>query len=143
MEQKQIDLRYGFKSEKEIHSYLEKTFGELKDTKDKFGKHFEFDKYNEKYFIEIKTRRINHRQYPTLMFGKNKYLKGEELLKKNPKLRIFYLWRCYDGVYYWEHNSSEYTEQISGRRDRGCIEESMCIHIATEYINHIDNLELC
>ena len=39
------------------------------------------------------------------------------------------MWRCYDGVYYWEHDSSEYTERISGRNDRGIIEEDKCIHI--------------
>ena len=142
MSLKERDLKFGFQSEKDIHETLSNIFGNLKDTKETFGRHFEFDKYNDKYYIELKTRRIRHNQYDTLFFGKNKYIKGEELLKDNPKLRIFYIWRCNDGAYYWEHGSSDFTERISGRRDRGCIEENLCVHIKTNDLNHINNLEL-
>ena len=135
--QKEKDLQFGFSEEKNKHEYLEKFFGKLNYTSDKYGKHFEFDKYNEKYFIELKSRKINHNQYSTLFFGKNKYLKGKKLLEANPELRIFYMWNCFDGIYYWEHGSSEYTEKISGRRDRGKIEENMCIHIQQKNINNI------
>lgn len=143
MNKKSQDLRFGFQSEKDSHAILSQVFGELKDTKDKYGTHFEFDKYNDNYFIELKTRRIRHNQYDSLMFGKNKYIKGEELLKENPELEIYYIWRCNDGIYYWKHGSSDFTERISGRRDRGCIEENMCIHIKIKDINHISNLNLC
>ena len=134
------DLNFGFQSEKDIHSYLEKYFGELKETKEKYGSHFEIDKCNEKYLIELKTRRIKHNQYHSLFFGKNKFIKGEELLKENPELKIYYLWRCNDGVYGWLHDSTEYTEEISGRRDRGKIEENLCIHISQSNIKHIASL---
>ena len=134
------DLNFGFQSEKDIHSYLENYFGELKETKEKYGYHFEFDKCNEKYLIELKTRRIKHNQYHSLFFGKNKFIKGEELLKENPELKIYYLWRCNDGVYGWLHDSTEYTEEISGRRDRGKIEENLCIHISQANIKHIASL---
>ena len=63
---KATDLKFGFKSEKDIHPYLENYFGELKETKEKYGSHFEFDKYNENYLIELKTRRIKHNQYHSL-----------------------------------------------------------------------------
>ena len=102
------------------------------------GRMYEFDKYNDKFSIEIKTRRINHNQYPSLMFGKNKYIKGCELIADNPNIRIIYMWRCYDGIYYWEHDASEYTGRISGRRDRGRIEEDLCIHIDQQYIKRLD-----
>ena len=49
-----------------------------------------------------------------------------------------YTWRCDDGVYHWEHDSSEYTERISGRRDRGRSEEDMCLHIEQQYIKRLD-----
>lgn len=142
--QKQNDLRFGFLNEKVIHKYLENYFGTLNNTadNDKYGKHFEFDKYNDKCFIELKTRRIKHNQYPTLMFGSNKYNKAQELLRGNPELRIFYVWKCLDGCYYWEHDSSEYTERISGRRDRGRIEENNCIHISTEYLTKLEGNEI-
>ena len=135
--EKDKDRQFGFIAEYEKHNYLEKFFGKLKLTKEKYGRYFEFDKYNDKYFIELKTRKINHNQYSTLFFGKNKYLKGKELLEANPDLRIFYIWNCLDGLYYWEHDSSKYTEKISGRRDRGKIEENMCIHILQKDIHNI------
>ena len=51
--QKKIDLYFGFQSEDKIHKELEETFGELKNTCDNenYGKHFEFDKYNDKCFL--------------------------------------------------------------------------------------------
>ena len=110
------DLNFGFQSEKDIHSYLEN------------------------YLIELKTRRIKHNQYHSLFFGKNKFIKGEELLKDNPELKIYYLWRCIDGVFGWLHDSTEYNEEISGRRDRGKIEENLCIHISQANIKHIASL---
>lgn len=90
----QVDLEFGFRSEEETHEYLESVFGKLMNTKDnrEMGNYFEFDKYNDDYFIEMKTRRIKHNQYESLFFGVNKLDKGDELLKENPNLRIFYLW---------------------------------------------------
>lgn len=94
------DLRFGFKSEEEIHNILEDEFGTLlRSSKNpEMGKYYPFDKYNEDYFIEVKTRRIKHDQYPSLFFGQNKLIKGDEILKKSPHLRIFYLWKCNDMI---------------------------------------------
>ena len=140
MDKKRIDLNLGFRSEDEIHAYLENYFGTLKKTRDNinYGDYFEFDKYNDNCFIELKTRRIRHNQYHSLFFGKNKYLKGKKLLEQDPSLRIFYVWRCLDGCYYWEHDSSDYTEEISGRRDRGTIEENLCIHINQKNLKKLE-----
>tara|TARA_R110001592_G_scaffold82881_2_gene245372 strand:+ start:5154 stop:5591 length:438 start_codon:yes stop_codon:yes gene_type:complete len=139
--QKEIDLRYGFKSEEEIHQYLESYFGELlrTDENEEMGKYYEFDKYNDKLYLELKTRRINHNQYSSLMFGKNKLIKGRELKEANPSLRIFFLWRCLDGVYYWELDSSEHTIQFSGRTDRGRDERADLVHIKTEDIKPLSS----
>ncbi len=132
--QKQIDLRFGFKSENDIHEYLETYFGKLLRTEENkdMGKYYEFDKYNEDVFIEMKTRRIKHNQYNSLMFGFNKLKKGRELQKANPNLRIFYLWRCLDGVYYWEQDTTAHKIIYSGRTDRGKDEMDDLVHIATE-----------
>ena len=75
--QKKLDLYFGFQGEDKVHKELEETFGELKNTSDneEYGKHFEFDKYNDKCFLEIKSRRIPHNKYMSLMFGFNKYEK--------------------------------------------------------------------
>jgi len=139
---KRNDLNFGFKSEEEIHVILEEEFGTLlRSSKNpEMGKYYEFDKYNEDYFIEVKTRRIKHNQYPSLFFGNNKLIKGDELLKKNPNLRIFYLWRCNDGIYGWEHKSSEYTIEKRGRCDRGKDEFDDCVDIKQKYIKPLKNL---
>jgi hypothetical protein len=140
--QKAIDLNYGFKSEEQIHEFLEEIFGTLFNSKNnpEMGQYYEYDKYNEKYFIEMKTRRIFKKQYPTLFFGKNKLIKGDEILKKNPNLRIFYLWRCKDGVVGWEHRSSPFEINKRGRWDRGKEEIDDCVDILQEYIKPINKL---
>ena len=136
------DLNFGFKSEQEIHSILEEQFGKLLRTErnPEMGKYYQFDKYNEDYFIEIKSRRINHDDYPSLFFGKNKLIKGDEILKKCPLLRIFYLWKCNDGIYGWEHKSSEYQICKRGRCDRGKNEFNDCVDIKQKYIIPLKNL---
>ena len=138
----QEDLRFGFLSEEQSHEYLETVFGKLLNTKDnkKFGKYFEFDKYNENYFIEMKTRRIPHNRYDSLFFGVNKLDKGDEILKENPNLRIFYLWRCEDGIYGWEHRSSEFEVCNRGRCDRGRREVDLCVDVKQKFIKPLKNL---
>ena len=140
MNKKENDLNFGYKSESDIHEILEEYFGTLKNTQDIYGKYFEFDKVNDNYFIEIKTRRINHNQYDSLFFGKNKFVKGKELLEENPELRIFYLWKCCDGIFGWEHNSSPYSIKIQGRCDRGRDEYNECIDIQQKYIKPLNEL---
>ena len=136
------DLSFGFKSEEEIHGLLEKYFGTLLKTRDfaEMGWNYEFDKFNDKYFIEMKTRRIVHDKHESLFFGANKFKKGEELLLVNPDLKIYYLWRCNDGVYGWLHNSTPFRRMKRGRRDRGKKEIDDCIDILQEYIKPIHNL---
>ena len=138
---KQNDLQYGFVSEERIHKFLEYHFGELMRTQDnpEMGKYFEFDKYNEFFFIEVKSRRYTHNHFPTLMFGENKYIKGEELKKENPNLRIFYVFKCPDKVVYWEHGTTEFSVKLSGRCDRGRDEYSQCVHIKTEHLKSFDD----
>lgn len=138
------DIKYGNENENNIHNILEDKFGKLYNTKDNpnMGKYFEFDKYNDKYFIEIKNRRINHNKHNTLFFGKNKYDKGEELLQQNKDLKIFYIWNCLDGIWCWQHNSSEYKICERGRCDRGIREFDICIDINIQYIKLIKDINL-
>jgi hypothetical protein len=118
------DLKFGLLSEEVAHETLEGVF----------------DKYNDNYFLEMKTRKINHNQYDTLFFGENKFIEGKRLLKQNPNLRIFYLWKCYDGIYGWEHGSSEFRVCKRGRWDRGKKEIDDCIDVKLKYIKTLNNL---
>lgn len=142
MNQKKRDLILGYKSEADVHPFLETFFGPLLNTEDNLdmGLFYEFDKYNDTYMIEIKTRRIRHNRYESLFFGENKFKKGEELLKENPKLKIYYLWRCEDGLFGWLHNSTPFRRMERGRRDRGKREINTCIDILQEHIKPINNL---
>ena len=139
---KQRDLVFGLNAEERVHKQLENVFGELKSTKDEYGNYYEFDKFNDKVFVEIKTRRIRHNQYDTLFFGQNKFLKGQTLLEENPDLKIFYCWNCNDGIYGWEHDSSEFKVARRGRWDRGKQEIDWCIDIKTKYIKPLEELNL-
>tara|TARA_R100001440_G_scaffold43809_1_gene63549 strand:+ start:6747 stop:7199 length:453 start_codon:yes stop_codon:yes gene_type:complete len=138
----QKDLSFGYKSENDIHSILEEHFGKLfkSSLNPEMGKYYEFDKYNEEYFIEIKSRRIRHNQYESLFFGKNKLDKGDDILKKSPHLRIFYLWVCIDGIYGWEHRTTEYDIEQRGRCDRGKNEYNDCVDIKQKNIKPLKNL---
>jgi len=138
----QKDLKFGFMNENQVHNILEEEFGTLFKSKlnPEMGKFYEFDKYNEEYFIEIKSRRIVHDKFDTLFFGENKLIKGEELLKKSPHLRIFYLWKCQDGIFGWEHKSSEYEIRKRGRCDRGKDEFDDCVDILQKNIKPLKNL---
>ena len=138
----QRDLNFGFKSENDIHNILEEQFGKLLRTEKnpEMGKYYEFDKYNEDYFIEIKTRRIRHDQYKSLFFGENKLIKGDQILKRQPNIRIFYLWRCNDGIFGWEHRSSEFNICKRGRYDRGCEEFDDCVDILQKNIKPLKDL---
>lgn len=138
------DKKFGSKSEEEIHKILESKFGVLLNSKEnpEMGKYYEFDKYNEKYFIEVKTRRIKHDEYKTLFFGENKLRKGDYLKCVNSKLRIFYIWNCTDGIYYWEHRSSIFEIKERGRNDRGKNEYKKCIDINQKYIKPLNNLNI-
>ena len=136
------DLKFGLLSEEEAHETLEGVFGKLNKSKDNpnMGDFYEFDKYNDNYFLEMKTRKINHNQYDTLFFGENKFIEGKRLLKENPNLRIFYLWKCYDGIYGWEHGSSEFRVCKRGRWDRGKREIDDCIDVKLKYIKRVEEL---
>ena len=50
------------------------------------------------------------------------------------------MWRCNDGIYGWEHKSSEYTIEKRGRCDRGKDEFDNCVDIKQKYIKPLKNL---
>jgi len=103
-------------------------------------KSYEFDKYNDDFMIEIKSRRINHDAYNTLFFGYNKFKKADDILKKCPLMRIFYIWNCNDKIVGWEHRSSDFEIRKRGRYDRGKQEIDICVDIKQKYIKPLKNL---
>ena len=136
---KQKDLEFGLKSEEWVRVRFQKFFGDLK----KLDKYHNFDfkggssdaVYGDKIYIELKTRRINHDQYSTLMFPKRKLDKGLELYT-DEGATILFVFRCLDGVYGWyyirgDDISNNYEIKTGGRRDRGVVELEDVVHIKT------------
>ena len=109
------DMDFGFGEEDRINPILEEKFGELT----KMSKYSPFDFENDDYIIEVKSRRIPHNKYKTLMFNYSKIEKLEGY--DTTKIAIF-VFNCSDGIYYWEYDESEFTIGRGGRCDRGCNE---------------------
>ena len=108
--QYQRDMEFGFKEEIKVKEELEKYFGILK----LLEKYSTFDYENEKFLIELKSRRIKHDKYPTAMVNYSKILKTA-----NSKKRRIIIFNYTDGLFYWEVNSEEYEIGKGGRKDRG------------------------
>lgn len=135
---KKEDLRYGNYNESRVHPILEETFGKLinNNVKNKYAK---IDFKNKSYAVEYKRRRIKFGQYPTLMFNMNKIEKGKEYLSKGK--RVFFIWECDDGMYYWELSDS-YLKGKGGTTRRGCNEINDVAHIKNHDINKLSSLVL-
>ena len=144
MESKRIkDISWGERQEEYKLPIMKTFFGDdIESTKDKYGSHFEFDYYNKDCFIEMKSRRCKYGDFQTLIFGENKLIKGDQLLRENPNLRIFYIWNCRDAIYFWEHRSSPYSTRMSGRNDRGANEYDICVHVRNKYIKKLKKKNL-
>lgn len=127
------DLRFGLNAETDILPILEKQFGELKKKKSK-NDPFDFDGDN--LVIELKSRRINHDKYDTLFFGKNKFNKG--IFYQQEGVRVYFVFNCLDGIYYWEQNEKECFHKRGGRFDRGRPEVQMLTNVPTKYLKKIE-----
>lgn len=95
---KNDDLNFGLNSEKIHKTTLETFFGcGLKKT----GTYDPMDYTDEAQtiFVEMKTRRINHNQYPTALIGKNKV---DFCAKSDATCYFFYVYR--DGMFYIKYD---------------------------------------
>jgi hypothetical protein len=125
------DLHFGLKSEELVIQKLQIRFGDLI----KLDKYNNFDFKGDKIYIELKTRRINHNKYPSLMFSKRKLDKGLELYT-DEGAEILFLFMCLDGLYGWyyindDEISDNYEIKTGGRKDRGIVELEDMVHIKT------------
>ena len=127
------DMTFGFGEEHKIQPILEEKFGEL----NKLDKYHPFDFENDKYIIEVKSRRINHNKYKTLMFN---YTKLEKLeLMDTEKVAIF-VFNCDDGIYCWEYDSTEFFIGRGGRCDRGCNEYHQMAYVGIDKLFTLDEM---
>lgn len=100
MFQQQKDLNFGYKKEKEVCPILNKFFGyNLCLQNDKWAV-FDFIDNDNKVYAELKSRRVKKCQYPDIMIGYNKILKGLKQIKKGWK--VYLCWCFMDKLCYYE-----------------------------------------
>jgi len=121
------DLSFGLSEEELIKPFLEEHFGKL----EKLGKYHPFDYENDDYLIEIKSRRIPHNKYNSLMFN---YSKIEKLETYDTDKTAIFVFNCEDGIFCWEYDSSQFTISRGGRCDRGCNEYYTMAYVPIEHL---------
>jgi DNA-dependent RNA polymerase auxiliary subunit epsilon len=131
--QKRRDLKFGLKGELKVQRMLSQFLG-MEIIKDPY-QYAIFDFYNKdkSILIEVKTRRINRNQYPTLFIDINKIREGQKKLKENPKTNVFFIWNCDDGYKLWELTETNFNknwiQEGCGRQDRGYDERKALANI--------------
>tara|TARA_R110000772_G_scaffold51915_1_gene119167 strand:- start:11242 stop:11742 length:501 start_codon:yes stop_codon:yes gene_type:complete len=129
------DLSFGLGEENIIKPILEEYFGELK----KLDKYNPFDFENDHFLIEVKSRRMNHNKYNTIMFN---YSKIEKLEGYNTEKNAMFIFNCEDGIYYWEYDSTEFSVGRGGRCDRGCNEYSQMAYVDVNLLKPLITLPI-
>jgi hypothetical protein len=125
------DFKFGLDQEISIQSTLEKVFGKLYKT----SQHSPFDFQNEKFIIEIKSRRIAHDKYGSQIFGQNKLRAGWDELRGGRQ--PIFVFNCKDGVFYWSQKQGEFTLGDGGRYDRGKSEPQKLVYIKTKFLGKL------
>tara|TARA_R110000868_G_scaffold301346_1_gene561799 strand:+ start:78 stop:533 length:456 start_codon:yes stop_codon:yes gene_type:complete len=135
MNKKKIeDLNIGLKMEEILHPLFENKFGKLNKTRH----YHSFDYENDNVLIELKTRNVKWKQYPSLMFSKKKI---DYLVNNKIKKDAYFFFKLTDGIFYWKYNEDEMLLAIGGRNDRGQNEYSECVFIKNEFIKNYNDLE--
>ena len=126
------DMKFGLTEEDKAKPILEKKYGELT----KLSKYAPFDFENDEFLIEMKSRRIKHDTYNTLMIN---YSKIKKIVNDDKK--VVFIFNCLDGYYYWDYNpENEFTIGTGGRCDRGCNEYYEMAYIDIKFIHSLNNL---
>ena len=129
------DLAFGFLAEDKYLPIIKNYFNN--DNIKKTPQNNLFDYECDGIKIELKSRRINHNKYNTLIFGKNKYDKGLEYIQNNEK--VYFIFNCLDGLYIWEQTLEEIPQfKRGGRNDRGRPEYTDLAHIPISWLKKIN-----
>tara|TARA_R110000868_G_scaffold324244_1_gene585130 strand:- start:630 stop:1040 length:411 start_codon:yes stop_codon:yes gene_type:complete len=120
------DLKYGDLNEIELTPTLQKFFNDdtLEKVKETFGV---IDFIGEKVYCELKSRRINHNQYPTCLIGCNKI---KVFQQKTTDCYIVY--KYLDGLFYIKYDDElflTFKNEIQNVWRDGRCEKSNVLHI--------------
>jgi len=93
------DLLFGLSNEVAVHKQIENTLGiSLLKTGGKYDPYDFYDLNNT--FVELKSRRIKHNQYPTALVGQNKIQKIQE------GNHYYFFFSYEDGLYYIKYDKA-------------------------------------
>ena len=140
-QQKRKDERLGREGEDRVLQVLKSKYGE--GVKKYMSKYCEMDYYitNEKgdvvHEFEVKTRRVNHDRYPTLVFGFNKYERSVNALECG--IKSTFLWNCRDGLFFWDlydpiQQSDEFYFGTIRNIKRNDPVDSKAVHVYSQYL---------
>ena len=130
------DYKIGLINEIKFQSFLEFTFDDdIKKYEDKYAE-IDFRYYDK--LIELKSRTIPMKQYPTTMVGYNKILKAKRKEKKGYEIYFYFLFT--DGLYKWKYVDDEILCVMKGGRvDRGCYEIKDYAYIPIKYLEFVSD----
>lgn len=96
------DFDLGFCGEDVVFQKLKTYLPDVQKTTYKFDK-FDFRCNTTKTDLELKTRRIDYKQYPTIFFSIKKLREGREKRLNGLSNRTIYLFQFKNGdIYFWE-----------------------------------------
>jgi len=131
------DLEFGTKNEEVIHSTLENVF---KKSLVRRGGYSTFD-YDDggTFYVELKTRRINHNAYPTSLIGANKVA----IAANNPTKKYWFCFSYQDGLYGIEYNKElfntfDHSTYMRGARDDCANNVQHCYFIPIEKLQKLN-----
>lgn len=98
---------------------------------------------DDKKYIEMKSRRINHNQYPTAIFNVHKIDEFNNIVNKNNDSKLYIVFIYLDGVYYIEYNKEIFnnfqTKKYKRNERYGKIDTyNLCYFIPTNLLIKID-----
>jgi hypothetical protein len=133
---KQQDLAMGFRNEEEIINAV-RTLPFCEDLRNhslEVSRFSIIDLKGENATCEIKSRRINHNQYPTAIIGCNKI---DEFNKNN--LHNYIVWRYLDGIFYMKYDKESWKydkKPMKVYRD-GICEQSYIYEVPYQSLNKL------
>ena len=125
------DCNFGNLNEKIVLPILNKHFNTILKQNDRYNP---IDFENDKFRIELKTRRCKHNTYKTIMFNESKI----KHFKNDKENYIFY--KFLDGLYFykWTKESlNECSKSFLGRTDRGKDERINALLIPNKLLSHL------
>jgi hypothetical protein len=138
------DYSFGLNSEEEVINKLSNFFNtKLKKDEDQFAL-FDFHNDDKTIFVELKTRRVAHDTYKTIMIGANKveYAKFRISIE-TPTPTYNFCFRFTNGIYYVPYIQDEFDLferkpfQRYGRNDHYDFEKDV-IHIPTSNLKPVN-----